>query len=373
MRTASVNQAPAVPYHTPIRAVFQPRVLFLFRGTRYILPTDSTVFLTLSGNAEFAAQGVKLGYTQGAYAKVDMCDSSKLTVQRQLAVGTEVGSTGVCHIAGDNLNLRAWNPDDGNNVIPLAIGTSGGHGVIEGWGIFINHTWSPGTSSRYVNTYLRGKIIADGDGEDRDLDPTLITIYNGIDEVNANGDSGWYARNGGRLFFPHNTAVSGGAVTIGDNAARETPELVNSFRVQLTGAADGHYLHSALYAADRTDLPGELPMADGDVALGVWRMGYASGGQFTSAPSKAKTFTSADVTIRYGTSTLKLGRKYRVRALRWNGSAWVEATSFLVTKSSSNGLVTFSGLEPYSDDSYYNIGWTALVAQKIGHFAISFR
>ena len=40
MRTASVNQAPAVPYHTPIRAVFQPRVLFLFRGTRDILPTD---------------------------------------------------------------------------------------------------------------------------------------------------------------------------------------------------------------------------------------------------------------------------------------------------------------------------------------------
>ena len=31
MRTASVNLAPAVPYHTPIRAVFKPRVLFLLK------------------------------------------------------------------------------------------------------------------------------------------------------------------------------------------------------------------------------------------------------------------------------------------------------------------------------------------------------
>ena len=102
-------------------------------------------------------------------------------------------------------------------------------------------------------------------------------------------------------------------------------------------------------------------------------MGYASGEQFAQTLSKAKAFTSADVTIRYGTSVLEKGRKYRVHALRWNGSAWVETTSFLATKSSPNGLVTFSGLEPVSDGSKYNIGWTALVAQKLSRFTISIR
>ena len=334
---------------------------------------DSTASLTLRGNAEFAAQGIKLGYAQGASATVDICDSACLTVQRQFAIGTTPGTTGICHVAGGKLNLRAWDPDESNHVIPMDIGVSGAVGILEGYGKFANHTWSPGNSSRYINTYLRGKMIADGKGVDRDLDPTLITIYNDVAEANANGDSGWYAQNGGRLFFPHNTAVSGGAVTIGDNAARETPELVNSFRVTLTGATDGYFLHSALYASDRTDLPGALPMVDGDIALGVWQMGYASGGQFTSTPSAVKTFTSADVTIRYGTSVLEKGRKYRVRALRWNGSAWVETTSFLATKASPNGLVTFSGLEPVSDGSKYNIGWTALVAQKLSRFTISIK
>ena len=41
MRTADVNQAPAVPYHTPIRgSLSTPGTIPLSGGTRNILPTE---------------------------------------------------------------------------------------------------------------------------------------------------------------------------------------------------------------------------------------------------------------------------------------------------------------------------------------------
>ena len=212
--------------------------------------------------------------------------------------------------------------------------------------------------------HICGKIIADGGGNEQDLDPTKISVYNSVDEANATGEAGWYAENKGRLHFPHGKALVNGAVTIGDNASRTSPELVNAFRVTLAGAEDGHYVHAALYAADRSDLPGDLPMLKDDVALGVWRMGYASGGQYTSIPSEAQDFESADVTVRICTKSLKAGRKYYLRALRWNGTGWQEVSSAPVSASSPNGLVVFPGLKPYADGSCYNIGWVAIVAQK---------
>jgi hypothetical protein len=315
---------------------------------------------------------VSMSSASSATTDVQVAGNSQIFVYSQLRLANAMGANALLTLRGGSVSIRPCAVTSENHP-PLLVGTDGASAVIRGHGKFTTNTNTQSTDGRRLGTILDGRMVADGEGELHDLDASALTINNDIAEANANGDSGWYAQNGGRLFFPHPDAVSSGAVTIGDNAVRTTPELINSFRVTLTGATDGDYLHSALYAVDRTDLPGALPMAEGDVALGVWRMGYASGGQFTSTPGTAKSFTSADVTIRYGTSVLAKGRKYRVRALRWNGSAWVETTSFLATKASPNGLVTFSGLEPVADGSKYNIGWTALVAQKLSRFAISIK
>ena len=350
--------------------------MYVAGGSHLASGQNSQVDVDISenGHVDFR-NALSCATAAGSTANISI-GSGVLEIQNAFTLASGAGSTGVCHLAGGTLKLRARGLTDANVPIPFFVGTALSDGVLSGHGNIGVTTWDNNNSSTPVRrfyTYLRGRIIADGDGEDRDLDVTKLTIYNPAGEANATGTAGWYARNHGRVFFPHGTGVADGAVTIGDNATNEVPVQVNSFRVALTGATDGYYLHSALYAADRADLPGALPMAKGDVALGVWRMGYASGGQFTSTPSTAKNFTSADVTIRYGTSVLKKNRKYWLRALRWNGSAWVETSSFPVTKDSPNGLVTFSGLEPVSDGSKYNIGWTALVAQKVGGFVLSFR
>lgn len=229
-----------------------------------------------------------------------------------------------------------------------------GVGVIRGWGSLEK---SP-TASRNPWMENSGLVIADGEGEERDLSlhdkfvAVTNTIYNG-----PTGTNGWYAVNKGRLRYPR-TYTPSAAVThsacYGDWRTLTTPSLGNSLKLEVTLIASGQFfVYGELYAPDRSDIPAGLP--EGQKAIGIWRM-HITTDESPDGPSRA--FVSVRPTFRYDHTQVKAHEA--IGLYRHNGSTWVRVGS-----GSLDGTSLISSSEPLPPVDG-KVGWFAVVVKSRG-------
>ena len=348
----------------------------------------SSALIKLSGSAALQPSShIHLGSGLSSTVSVEVAGSASVVNSHYAPrLGQGLGSVVTVRMKGGSFCLRPYSTYDAEDTYDYNIsrfGIAGSRTEFRGYGAFPTHTNQPSKDGKRCRVELRGRIVADGEGEDRDLTPVCMTIFNPADEANANGDSGWYAENHGRLIMPHTDPLSGGAITIGDRRDRVDPALVNSLRVTVKGAADpdAGYVKVAMYAPDRTDLPAALPMEKGDSVLGIWRMGYVAlnakvyDEYSTTAKGTWIDFTSADVKIRHANDFGRKTKITRIIAYRYDPTAgnWVKLSD--ADLDPANPYYTFKDVPADSGKNIdrYTLGWVALVARQQSGLAIIVR
>lgn len=175
---------------------------------------------------------------------------------------------------------------------------------------------------------LNGRVIADGYGQDRDLN---ITSYNGLQNSTDNtSDKGWYATNHGRLNLKPFTVSGGNTYYWGEQGDLD---LVNAVRLTFPGTASGT-LTGRLYAPDHSAVP---TLDSYYRPLAVYEF---------SGP----TFSSVDLTFRLDDALLAsyygyAGPAAPLLAMRYSGGSWqwLPATLDWATKT-----MTVSGVTGFS-------------------------
>ena len=329
----------------------------------------STAEVSVAGTSSLQTSGCFfIGQGKVSVSRVTVVGSDAyLKSGRSLSVATGEGATGVLRLEGGYLWLRPY--PVANAYETLVLGSASSCARFEGWGTIASHTTAPKADQNPFGVFLDGgQVVADGAGEDRDLCLNNLTdVGRSAEEGNASGSNGWYAVNHGRVIYPHARALDrDGSFCVGDYYTKTTPDLVNACAVTLTGNGSGSYLHAALYAPDRTDVPAGIVCGKKDKVLGIWRMGYCTG-ESGSTPGAAKTFTSASLKFRYDALAAGKGTKsaerYVIETYRYDGTTWQKVAE--QENDTDNALVTLTGITPYTDTVVpgYNIGWTAIVAR----------
>jgi hypothetical protein len=202
-------------------------------------------------------------------------------------------------------------------------GDPAGAGTIEGWGGAI------GDGGAMVNN---GRVIADGRGVNRSL---IFVGYgavtNTLDNPANGGDSGWYARNGGRLVLPKMAVVPGThTYTWGESPVDPTIDLVNSVRVTLREAQNPGRLDVSLLDKNRADVPA-LPT--GHTFIGVWSIDLG-----LTRPS------TIDLTVRYDDGlAASLGLdEAALKLWRYDGSQWLRINDATFSHDLENNLISGS-------------------------------
>ena len=260
----------------------------------------------------------------------------------------------------------------------LGVDASSSAGEIRGWGL-ISHDWL-GEGVRppqYIYMTHHGKVVADGEGVERDLDMgNMWSVSPNASDPNLVGVNGWYARNKGRLRFPHGQDIGRDAsITrcVGDATMRTgDPRLVNSFRFTLTGdrAGKDRYLWAELYSPDRSDIPAGLSsLSRSGKVLAVYRAGCFSDTHTLGEPSDKMAFESASVKFRYDPTEAE--GYARVRVVRHDGSLNGKWKTIGKAPLEESPFVETKVFAPSSE--IWNFGWFALIAEDESGFAVTFR
>lgn len=162
----------------------------------------------------------------------------------------------------------------------------------------------------------RGRVIADGFGQDRVFDLSAVA---GVSRTAENtGHWGWFARNQGVLQFPTISIFGDGVYVAGDDPTIDGLSLINSVQLAFTGmdVGDEDGFLVSLLAPDRAEIEA------GDMQfIGVWDF---------SAP-EGMTFDSATLTFRYDDLLLAdLGlSENNLGVFHFDGEQWVDVTGGL--------------------------------------------
>ena len=337
---------------------------------------------------------IRIGHVSGARGTMTLGPSGLVDGIATNQIGNVAGATGALEMSGGELRLLA--KGDANYyslfVGHLAGGAQSGFGTIRGYGK-IGSTAFHGDAG-HVRMQLFGQVFADGG----DLDFGAIRTVGTTAEANVCGTNGWFAVNGGRLIYPRmQNFNSVNHVCIGEyvfdgtdySAAAKAKDisLVNSFQMRLYGAdgarlADNKYNFAALYAADRSDIPGAATLpgsgnSSGEATLGVWRIGHFSDtGDVGANPQNPVTFGTASLRFRYDDAPLAGISDWSglsVGLYRWNGSAWHRVAR--VEGRPSSPYIEASGLAPYTADATdnWNVGWFAVAVVRDKSFMMVVR
>ncbi len=140
-----------------------------------------------------------------------------------------------------------------------------------------------GEANRASEFTQNGQVIADGDGQERTLDLSLIgVIRNSLDNARG-GHNGWFAQNKGKLVLP-SVAFNDGQATWGEDEADPQLDLINSVRISVDPSIVGS-IKLSLLSADRSDYPALPAHFD---AVGLWQMDAID-----------VVLGSVDLTVRY--------------------------------------------------------------------------
>jgi hypothetical protein len=176
-----------------------------------------------------------------------------------------------------------------------------------------------------------GTVIADGYGQDRDLN---ITSYSALENSTDNTtDKGWYATNHGRLNLKPFAVSGGNTYYWGEQGDLD---LVNAVRLTFPGSAAGT-LTGRLYAADHTAVP---DLGTYYRPLALWEF---SGPSFSSVDLSFR-FDDAQVDSFYGYA----GPGAPLLVMRYAAGAWewlpasIDWAAHTVTVSGVTGFSFFT-------------------------------
>ena len=181
---------------------------------------------------------------------------------------------------------------------------AGAFGLVRGWGRIHD----------FRNIRNSGIIVADGDGENRELHMNINRhdgyLSNPIDNE-PYGTNGWYAVNNGKLTIVLRVANGIGTglgyatpeFCWGETEGDDTPDLVNSFRVSFAGTDNNGTFTASVLAPDRDDLP---PLPNIPV-VGLWNATFT------------RDFSSVDFECRYDHTRVPSGNT--VKLMRWDADA----------------------------------------------------
>ena len=277
-----------------------------------------------------------------------------------------IKNTGFLHLKGGKYFLRTG---ASGGCFKLGVDGNSSHGEIRGWGQIAHN--GIGTVTQPTIQYMDhfGKVIADGEGEERDLNMRFMwSVGDSSVDPNEIGCNGWYARNKGRLRFPILYNVKSGYMShcVGDYVYHGgNPRLVNSFKYTFSDVySTQRWLWADLYATDRSDIPAGLTSRVGTGrAIAVYRMGYFDNKYHFGEPDKPyeKGYKSAHVQFHYSPDEAK---DYpRVRVYHHDGTeggSW--RLSGEAVYSSENPFVTTAEFKP--SEATWNFGWFAVVADR---------
>lgn len=171
-------------------------------------------------------------------------------------------------------------------------------------------------------------VTADGGGEMRDLDLRAVAKANGAATYgNKSGTNGWFAVSKGRLLYPRAYQLQyvsknpvRGIGEFPDLGTDGVPTLINSATVRVPSNFAAAYLYAALYATDRSDVPGGIPVGDG-ATIAVWRLGLAEAWK-DDDPASPKAFSDLPFTFCYDVRDIPDDAKIeKVCLWRHDGSA----------------------------------------------------
>ena len=346
-------------------------------GSATTAVTTQSAKLVMSNDAWIASLAGSLYIASGTYSRgeVVVADNAKISYSSPASLNIANSSP----TAEGQLRLRGGTIVMATNS-NIRVGCTAAkervcNGLLSGWGRFdrLEPTLDSGKGDVNIMIY-GGAITADGEGEARDLDLSVIRKVNLDDSLgdNNSGTNGWYAINKGRLTYP---CRNGACVNLGEYYSRDEVKFVNAVHFDFVGKSG--YLIGQLYATDRDDIPAGLPVdnpAEKTLRLGVWRAtvnnDYKNATNVTAATRG--TVSSAAVTVRYNDFLLNalkdgagaLGDDLRLTVYWHSGAAagaWRRVKSVgAVEAETADHLVTAT--LPSSSEAW-NLGFFAVVAE----------
>lgn len=324
--------------------------------------------VVLNGSARVTNDVMKIEVGGLGASSLTLNGSSRLSAVTNLSLSAEEkGSKTSLRLRGGTIEMRAVESQSEYQLV-LGSKTSADRVEVRGWGEFASAESNPWPQMLRLTPY--GRVVADGEGEARDLDFSIFrTVGQQLTNYNPGSGSsnGWYAVNGGRLLFPaqQNFDNTRSACCVGQHPWASAPNLVNAFKVDFTRDANGTtgYFHAELHAADRTEIPAGL--GDGFIQTrrvqGVWRIGFFNS-RTVEGRGPRNSWSDAKVTFRYDSTGLEEG--WMVKLLHHDGTekgCW--RTVGQCVHDPANCLISDASVRQPGSDTY-NFGWYAVVAYR---------
>ena len=293
----------------------------------------------------------------------------------QLQLGDYSSKFGQLSMRGGTMLFRNGQSQN-STVIWLNPSLSTLRAAIRGWGKLAFEdpramvtemiTDDPGPYEKPGGITHYGQIVADGEGQMRDLDCGRLGVLNYDNTTpNQNGSTnGWFAVNKGRLKLPRSLPRQNSSHhCVGDYWAVRgglTGRLMNTFIYTFDGAELNNYVFAELYATDRDDIPAGLDEVGIDKTVAVWRIGHFSDGPEVEEPEHPAAFTSASIRFRYCPNGIEDFTS--VYILRHDGTAdgrWQKIGR--AAPSTNNPVVVSRSFSPSSEN--WNMGWFAIAGR----------
>ena len=336
-------------------------------------------YLRASGNSVLEVSNITVAVSTTAATGIVEIAEGAIISNDYIKIGcNSVSSRGILKMSGGSLIQTGLNRDS----IWLNQRISSVSAWIRGWGKvafadpqkqLVDWNTIPGRT-RPSGLVHYGQVIADGEGEERDLD---FGRYGAMayrnTTPNPSGTNGWFAVNKGRLKLPRSLPrKTADYRCTGDcydlNYAAETSNsttsnrIANTFTTVFTGAELNNFVFSELYALDRSDIPAGLPAAIGaGNPISVWRIGLFTDGPEIDEPVSPSTFTSAKIHFRMPNDNLDdlaflcvyrhdgtVGGKWRLVGHARARKGWPVVPATVSAPSAAN----------------WNLGWFAVVGRE---------
>ena len=337
---------------------------------------NATGYMVLTNDSTLVASNILVGTTYSSVnGTLEVNEGCVVSNVYQLQLGDYSSKFGQLSMRGGTILFRSGQ-NSNSTVIWLNPSLSTLKAAIRGWGklAFENpramvtemKTDDPGPYEKPGGITHYGQIVADGEGQMRDLDCGRLGVLNYDNTTpNQNGSTnGWFAVNKGRLKLPRSLPRQNASHhCVGDYwAVRSglTGRLMNTFIYTLEGAETNNYMFAELYATDRDDIPAGLGEVGMDKTVAVWRIGHFSDGPEVEEPEHPAAFTSASIRFRYCPNGIEDFKS--VYVLRHDGTAdgkWQKIGR--ADPSTNNPVVVSKSFTPSSEN--WNMGWFAIAGR----------
>ena len=243
------------------------------------------------------------------------------TVDDLVYVDNRRGNPGIVNISGPGaaMSLRVGE-----------LGTGVPSGILTGYG-----------ELTVADTLLNnGEVVAYGSGQPRTLDIGSASFVENTADNIPGETRGWTAFQGGRLELPTLSGTTGRWWWGEDPAdGDQTPDLINSLRIDAYGSELAPAFHISLLANDRD----ELPAGTTGTIVGLWDLQAGLAGQ------QGAWGGEVDLLVRYDDNTLfnlgEIDREEDLRLYHFSDGQWMDVTDSLNVQTK---IIGASGIDSFS-------------------------